>query len=410
MACLATSALPARKRVKIHDGCVERVEALKSVLAELDLSGRYLVADRSSALGHGGYGTVVSAHDTRSHTNVAIKHVRGDLVTKNVSEATRILREFRINYGLRDEPCFIVKLLDAMGTSSDGSVLFVFELGVCDVHKAVHSCSLSGSYPFDMTMLTYDVASALKIIHGRGVIHRDLKLSNLILREDRRISLADFGISGPIGTCGAPMTGYIQSRGQRAPELLFKRLKRERRRLSCDPKSRRLLSRVDSYLSTRLDPKVLVLPDGNYTESIDIWSFGCILAELILGESPFQQDYNITVLAKIVWLLGDESKKPCRLRRQLEESLVGETDRDTKHLVQLILWMLSIDHTRRPTATQVVEFILEKWPMAEQFSEGAVKDDIASNIQMSSIPSSLAEVLAALKKECTFFHNGNPIN
>jgi serine/threonine protein kinase len=403
--------------LKESDTLCLRISNIFTALFELDVQQRYYLSSTPKVLGRGAYGMVVEAVDQHTGQQVAIKHIRGESIARNTEEAKRILRELRINMLIRDEPNHILKLVDTMGVSRDGSVLMVYEMGLCDLYKISKVCPSSSSYPFDMIGLVFDVASALSIVHSRGVIHRDLKLSNLILMKNHRVALADFGISGPnvaSDSSAVVMTSYVQSRGQRAPELLYRRLDGELRRFTetKDASLCKKFANVKTYFARRLGPEFEKIAQTPYGESIDIWSFGCVLAELVLQRPPFDEMHNFSVLGKIVWLRCN-TEHECRLRDQLISSLSNESQHDREALVDLILWMLSIDPTERPSAHQIIDYMDRKWPEKTTFNrqhpsmghnDVVVRPNISHHISPSSLPRTVQELINAMAYECGFFY------
>mmetsp|Transcript_28823 Transcript_28823/g.46038 ORF Transcript_28823/g.46038 Transcript_28823/m.46038 type:complete len:288 (+) Transcript_28823:520-1383(+) len=125
-----------------------------------------------------------------------------------------------------------------------------------DLHQIIRSKqTLSDSH---IQYFTYQILRGLKYVHSAGVLHRDLKPSNVLVNANCDCKIADFGMartSDPIGEAEKYMTGYVTTRWYRAPEII---------------------------LSWRI-----------YTKAVDLWSVGCILAELI-GRTPIfpGKDYN----------------------------------------------------------------------------------------------------------------------
>jgi len=104
---------------------------------------------------------------------------------------------------------------------------------------------------------------ALKYIHSAGIIHRDLKPSNILLNENCDLKICDFGLAREQD---AQMTGYVTTRYYRAPEIM--------------------------------------LTWQKYTYAVDIWSVGCILAEMLLGRILFPGKDHIHQFTLITELLG----------------------------------------------------------------------------------------------------------
>lgn len=120
----------------------------------------------------------------------------------------------------------------------------------------------------------YQVLRSLAYIHSLGICHRDIKPQNLLLDPRTGVlKLCDFG-SAKILVAGEPNVSYICSRYYRAPELIF--------------------------------------GATNYTTNIDIWSTGCVMAELMQGLPLFPGESGIDQLVEIIKVLGTPSREQIR--------------------------------------------------------------------------------------------------
>ncbi|KAF9577745.1 regulator of ime2, partial [Lunasporangiospora selenospora] len=116
----------------------------------------------------------------------------------------------------------------------------------------------------------YQLFRSLAYIHAIGICHRDIKPQNLLLNPATGIlKLCDFG-SAKILVAGEPNVSYICSRYYRAPELIFGAI--------------------------------------NYTTNIDVWSAGCVMAELMLGQPLFPGESGIDQLVEIIKVLGTPTR------------------------------------------------------------------------------------------------------
>lgn len=112
---------------------------------------------------------------------------------------------------------------------------------------------------------------SLAYIHAVGICHRDIKPQNLLCDPNSHVlKLCDFGSAKRL-VKGEPNVSYICSRYYRAPELIF--------------------------------------GNSDYTTSIDTWSVGCVIAELMLGQPIFPGESGVDQLVEIIKVLGTPSKE-----------------------------------------------------------------------------------------------------
>lgn len=206
-------------------------------------------------IGSGAYGVVISVNDTHLNTRVAIKMV--PKAFQDEIDAKRILREIKLLRHFKHENIVnIVDMMPPMARYVDDftDVYIVSELMETDLYRIIYSKqSLSLDH---VQYFIYQVLRALKYIHSANVLHRDLKPSNLLVNSNCDLKICDFGLAR--GVYGSEqmkdsnkrhlLTEYVVTRWYRAPEIM----------LACH----------------------------EYDKPVDIWSTGCILAEL-LARKPF---------------------------------------------------------------------------------------------------------------------------
>ncbi|CEH12755.1 glycogen synthase kinase [Ceraceosorus bombacis] len=135
-----------------------------------------------------------------------------------------------------------------------------------------HYAKLKQTMPMLLIKLyMYQLLRSLAYIHSIGICHRDIKPQNLLLNPLTGVlKLCDFG-SAKILVAGEPNVSYICSRYYRAPELIF--------------------------------------GATNYTTNIDIWSTGCVMAELMQGQPLFPGESGIDQLVEIIKVLGTPTRE-----------------------------------------------------------------------------------------------------
>mmetsp|Transcript_2070 Transcript_2070/g.8012 ORF Transcript_2070/g.8012 Transcript_2070/m.8012 type:complete len:395 (+) Transcript_2070:223-1407(+) len=243
-------------------------------------------------IGKGSYGVVCSATDNKTGEKVAIKKITD--VFEHVSDATRILREVKLLRVLKHPDIVEVKHIVLPPNPREFKDIFViFELMETDLHQVIKAND-------DLTQehhqfFLYQLLRGLKYVHTANVYHRDLKPKNILANADCKLKICDFGLarvnSGknassvgdahdmsdgqqPTTNVSNFMTEYVVTRWYRAPELL----------LSC----------------------------AEYTSAIDVWSVGCIFAEL-LGRKPLfpGKDYvhQLNLIARTIGTPTPEEMK-----------------------------------------------------------------------------------------------------
>jgi tRNA A-37 threonylcarbamoyl transferase component Bud32 len=209
-------------------------------------------------IGSGAYGVVISSNDTKTDTNVAIK-----MVPKCFSDeidAKRILREIKLLKHFHHDN--IVHIMDMMPPNVKcledfTDVYIVADLMETDLHRIIYSKQkLSMDH---VQYFVYQVMRGLKYIHSCKVLHRDLKPSNLLVNANCDLKICDFGLARGVrdkdeegGGGTMLLTEYVVTRWYRAPEIM----------LACH----------------------------EYSYPIDVWSVGCIFAELIQRKPYFPGD------------------------------------------------------------------------------------------------------------------------
>jgi serine/threonine-protein kinase len=192
---------------------------MPELLTGARVAGRYVVEAR---LGAGGMGVVFRARDERLSRPVAIKVLSADAIGDAVARA-RLVREARAGAAI-DHPA-IVHVYD-VGETDDGGAYLVMELVRGHGLRALVAAGPASAA--DATRIVREIAAALGVAHRAGFVHRDVKPDNVMIRDDGRVAILDFGLAKlmapPAGTtsvAGAPLTterGFVGTPTYMAPE------------------------------------------------------------------------------------------------------------------------------------------------------------------------------------------------
>lgn len=171
--------------------------------------------------------------------------------------------------------------MDIIDPFSFNEVYLYEELMEADLHAIIRSGQPLSDAHFQSFI--YQTLCGLKYIHSASVLHRDLKPGNLLVNADCELKICDFGLARGFETDpeqaskqagGGFMTEYVATRWYRAPEIM--------------------------------------LSFQNYTTAIDVWSVGCILAELLGGKPIFKGRDYVDQLNQILNYLGTPSEETLR--------------------------------------------------------------------------------------------------
>nr|SFZ79920.1 mitogen activated protein kinase [Papaver rhoeas] len=240
-------------------------------------ASRYQILE---VIGKGSYGVVASAVDTHTGEKVAIKKIND--VFEHVSDATRILREIKLLRLLRHPDVVEIKHIMLPPSRREFKDIYVvFELMESDLHQVIKAND--DLTPEHYQFFLYQLLRSLKYIHSANVFHRDLKPKNILANADCKLKICDFGLAR-VSFNDAPSaifwTDYVATRWYRAPEL------------------------CGSFFS-------------KYTPAIDIWSIGCIFAELLTGKPLFPGKNVVHQLDLMTDLLGTPSTESvARIRNE----------------------------------------------------------------------------------------------
>lgn len=286
--------------------------------------------DITKSVGYGAYGLVCAAVDVRTNKKVAVK--KNKQVFRDAGDGKRILREVKLLKMFRHENVLSLCTF-YVGSGTFDDVYLVTELFDTDLATVIRSkqnmSEDHGKY------FIYQVLRGLKYVHSSNVVHRDLKPQNILVNLNCDLKLCDFGLARGLNKLDTiEMTDYVVTRWYRPPEL--------------------------------------IMLNKHYDTSVDIWSTGCIFAELLNRKPLFPGSNYLSQLQHIVGLVGipdgilssssfqnkDAVEFLLNLKIQkkednsLQSAIPGSTD---PHAADFLGSMLQFDPKKRLSASELMK-------------------------------------------------------
>ncbi|XP_064077991.1 cyclin-dependent kinase 10-like [Macrobrachium nipponense] len=217
--------------------------------------------EKLNRIGEGTYGVVYRARDSKSNEIVALKKMRMEKEKDGMPVSG--LREIILLQKCKHPN--IVALKEVVVGRSLESIFLVMEYCEQDLASLLDNMQT----PFmeaQVKCIMIQVFKGLAYLHNQEIVHRDVKVSNLLLTNTGTIKIADFGLARELGYPMSPMTPQVVTLWYRAPELLFQA--------------------------------------KTQTTAVDMWAAGCILGELLLHKPLLPGQSEIDQINLIINLLG----------------------------------------------------------------------------------------------------------
>lgn len=195
---------------------------------------------------------------------VAIKKIRMARYKDGVSITA--LREIKLLQEIKHEN--VIGLLDVYASKTN--VNMVIEFCLTDLEEIIRDRSILLT-PAEIKCMMQMILRGIEACHQKWILHRDLKPSNILIGADGNLKIGDFGLARLHGSPNLRLTHQVITRWYRPPELLY---------AAC-----------------------------SYSAAVDMWSVGCIFAELMLRLPYMPGDSDIDQLAKIFQARGTPTAK-----------------------------------------------------------------------------------------------------
>jgi serine/threonine protein kinase len=284
----------------------------------MEESPRYV---KAAKLGEGTYGIVYKVVETASGQSYAAKVI--NLTDGYEGIAATTLREVSILR--RMNHCNIVKFHEA--SVDPTSLTLILEFLDSDLFRLMAKMRGNPLDPDLCCSYAYQMLCGLYYLHSHRVIHRDIKPANLLIDRDGHLKICDFGLSRTFTLPIRELEFGVVTQWYRSPELL--------------------------------------LHNDYYDVGVDIWSAGCVIAEMVNGSALFQGDSDMDMAHQVFRILGTPSDDIMATFADIRTGKVKIPEYKAEdfskilktgniHLVDLLRQMLAIDPQRRITAKQAL--------------------------------------------------------
>ncbi|GKB05486.1 probable serine/threonine-protein kinase [Tanacetum coccineum] len=280
--------------------------------------------EKMEKIGQGTYSSVYRARELQTGRIMALKKVRFDKLSR---ESVRFMaREIKILRRL-DHPN-IMKLEGIITSSLSSNIYLVFEYMEHDLSGLISSPDIKFN-DSHIKCFMWQLLKGMEHCHSRGVLHRDIKSSNILVNNEGILKIADFGLANFFST----------------------------------KKKKSLTNRV---VTLWYRPPELLLGSTSYGTYVDMWSVGCVFAEFFIGRPLLKGRTEVEQLHKIFKLCGtppDEYWKKSQLPlapmfrpQYVYESTLRERCKQLpRSAVDLISTLLSVEPEKRVTARSALQ-------------------------------------------------------
>ncbi|KAL2525575.1 Cyclin-dependent kinase A-1 [Abeliophyllum distichum] len=316
--------------------------------------------EKVEKIGEGTYGVVYKARDRETNETIALKKIRLEHEDEGVPSTA--IREISLLKEMQHGN--IVRLQDVV--HSEKRLYLVFEYLDLDLKKHMDTCPEFSKDPRLVKMFLYQILRGIAYCHSHRVLHRDLKPQNLLIdRRTNALKLADFGLARAFGIPVRTFTHEVVTLWYRAPEIL--------------------------------------LGSRHYSTPVDVWSVGCIFAEMVNRRPLFPGDSEIDELFKIFRVMGTPNEDTWPGVSSLPDFKSAFPKWPRKDLatvvpnldaagLDLLVKMLSLDPSRRITARSALEHEYFKDIGAIQRGVDEKIDGFLEEMRINFVEKSIPEV------------------
>ena len=277
-------------------------------------------------IGVGAYGVVISCYDKKTNRNVAIKKVGNAF--EDLIDAKRIVREIKLlRYFKHDNIVSLIDIQKPPGRTGFEDIYIITDLMETDLHRVIYSRQeLTDDH---IQYFIYQILRGVVYMHSANIIHRDLKPANILANKNCDLKICDLGLGR------AEVYEYDEMELREKQNKTKKKPKKKKKTEDKDKKDKKDKDNKDKkdkkdkdknkdnkdkdnveeeeeeepdlteYVITRWyrAPEV-ILCHSHYSKAVDIWSVGCIFAELLGRQPLFPGDHYLDQIQKIVAVTG----------------------------------------------------------------------------------------------------------
>ena len=291
-------------------------------------------------IGIGSYSIVCSCYDKKEGRNVAVKKVTN--VFDDLNDARRILREMKLLRFLNHEN--IVPLLNVQKPDNKlafNDVYIITELMETDLHRVIYSRQeLSDEH---IQYFIYQILRGILFMHSAGIIHRELRPANILANKNCDLKICDLGLDH----------GLLKDDDNSVQKLI------DNPNLNIEISNEMIYDDSKKDLTEKVIARWYMAPEcilsqNEYSKAVDIWSIGCIFAELLGRQPLFPGDNYLDQIQKIISVLGSPNEADLSfLKNEKQKAFVNKLARRTSQSFAVMF----------PNANSVAVDLLEKMLM-----------------------------------------------